>query len=400
MDYQKLKELMSIQKKGDAAKNKRKAYTEEMTKLLKEESISENTQIYLKEGFSFEGSKCLALYFKSLSAVARKEELDKLLKSNLYYKNERGIAFKINISLLAGAFKMFPDDIEVIKMLMMDLPNKALKKEGGISKEVQTTIEKYFLCEIFNDTKLPNLAIPELQDRRLIGFKKLMMGAITSNNMSANVKPSVIDKIRDWISEDFANAALLQNDNNEGNIGKDSKAIINPNLMSVNDALHMKRKIEEMLESLILTLKQFNAINIELMQKNDYIRRLEDEKNKVSSENEVLKKHIGDDDKTIFALKGDVNNKNSEIVKLQMEISDLRSEIKKLNSVMTVYSADKSSAQSEQLNAIASKLKADYRDFKDAENMEMTVDLGENLRVQMASIFKILEKAGIIIERR
>ena len=71
-----------------------------------------------------------------------------------------------------------------------------------------------------------------------------------------------------------------------------------------------------------------------------------------------------------------------------------------MKSVLSVYNADKQNAQSEQLNAIASKLKSEYRDFKDAENEEMTLDLGENFRFQLQSIFRILAKAGIDIEKR
>ena len=53
-----------------------------------------------------------------------------------------------------------------------------------------------------------------------------------------------------------------------------------------------------------------------------------------------------------------------------------------------------------QLNAIASKLKTEYREFKDALDLEMTVEIGEILRDQLMRVFKILSKAGIDIESR
>ena len=54
----------------------------------------------------------------------------------------------------------------------------------------------------------------------------------------------------------------------------------------------------------------------------------------------------------------------------------------------------------EQLNRIARALLPDYLDFKSIADAEMNIDLGENLRVQMANIFKTLKKMGIDIESR
>ena len=49
----------------------------------------------------------------------------------------------------------------------------------------------------------------------------------------------------------------------------------------------------------------------------------------------------------------------------------------------------------EQLNIIASKLSIEYKDFVDALEMEMTIELGENMREQLRTVFNILEKQGI-----
>ena len=75
-------------------------------------------------------------------------------------------------------------------------------------------------------------------------------------------------------------------------------------------------------------------------------------------------------------------------------------EIEKLKTVISVYSEDKQSSMDGQLNAIASKLKTEYSEFKDALDLEMTVEIGEILRDQLMRVFKILSKAGIDIESR
>ena len=63
-----------------------------------------------------------------------------------------------------------------------------------------------------------------------------------------------------------------------------------------------------------------------------------------------------------------------------------------------MLSRDRSRQADETLQRLASKIRIEYRDFEDAINAEMTVDLGENLRLQLLNIFEILEKGGMKIK--
>ena len=81
-------------------------------------------------------------------------------------------------------------------------------------------------------------------------------------------------------------------------------------------------------------------------------------------------------------------------------IGELEEKIKKMEAVLSVHSRDKENSQNEQLNRIAAKIRPEYLDFKEVENEEMCVNLGENLRIQMQAIFKILEKMGVAIGGR
>lgn len=56
---------------------------------------------------------------------------------------------------------------------------------------------------------------------------------------------------------------------------------------------------------------------------------------------------------------------------------------------------DQLASEKARLNRIARQIKIEYQDFKSAEDMEMSIDLGENLRLQMQVIFDIFEKEGI-----
>lgn len=56
---------------------------------------------------------------------------------------------------------------------------------------------------------------------------------------------------------------------------------------------------------------------------------------------------------------------------------------------------DQLASEKARLNRIAGQIKIEYQGFKSAEDMEMSIDLGENLRLQMQVIFDIFEKEGI-----
>ena len=104
--------------------------------------------------------------------------------------------------------------------------------------------------------------------------------------------------------------------------------------------------------------------------------------------------------KMIMDLRAQILEAKEAITSLEQQIKEASEENGRLSSIISVYSSDKQSSQTEQLNAIASKLKSEYRDFKDVENEEMSIDLGENFRFQLQSVFKILTKAGIDVERK
>ena len=118
------------------------------------------------------------------------------------------------------------------------------------------------------------------------------------------------------------------------------------------------------------------------------------------SDNKALASKLVIAEETISKLQNQLAESEANLATQRAQVSELSSEIEKLKTVISVYSADKQSSMDGQLNAIASKLKTEYREFKDALDLEMTVEIGEILRDQLMRVFKILSKAGIDIESR
>ena len=85
------------------------------------------------------------------------------------------------------------------------------------------------------------------------------------------------------------------------------------------------------------------------------------------------------------------------IESLLADMADKENEIAQRIQMIEALSRDRSKQSDEQMNRIASKLKIEYRDFKDAEKLAMDSDLGENMREQLKNVFSILIKAGITL---
>ena len=54
----------------------------------------------------------------------------------------------------------------------------------------------------------------------------------------------------------------------------------------------------------------------------------------------------------------------------------------------------------EKLNRVANSLRLELQNLQDAEEMEMSIALGENLRHQLRDMFNTLEKQGINVSSR
>jgi hypothetical protein len=83
---------------------------------------------------------------------------------------------------------------------------------------------------------------------------------------------------------------------------------------------------------------------------------------------------------------------------MSSEIEAKDQEISQRTQMIEALSRDRAKQSDEQMHRLASKLKVEYRDFRDAETLEMDCDLGENMREQLKNVFSILTKAGITLD--
>ena len=90
--------------------------------------------------------------------------------------------------------------------------------------------------------------------------------------------------------------------------------------------------------------------------------------------------------------------KDKQIANLETAVQQHRDETEKALEMVEILRRDKDKQSDETVKRIASRLRTYYMDYKDALSLEMSTDLGENMRDQLGEVFKILQDAGIIMK--
>lgn len=379
MNYEKLEQLMSIPKKTDASKAKIEEYQTEMATLFAEEGFSQSAEKYLWKGFGFCGAKPLSIYMEKLSKEERIKVFESFIKNELFKKNEKGMAFRMLVGLLSSAVNNIPDDTEYFSLLVKWCMSKHKKKDGSIPNENIKTIEKYFVAAYdWQKISIPlhSLQINDAITREFCDYFLSVLNQINQKKLLTK-----INNIASWLqsgastSEPIPAPPIPKSDDTEMKPEEDTS-----NLFTL--AAHLKS----------LSSKLFTASEEQKADKKELIRL-----NEAFSE---LKKQHRITEEELFKKRNELDSASKIITEQKENIVELKAEIERLKAVISVYSEDKQSSMDGQLNAIASKLKSQYSELKDALDMEMTVEIGEILRDNLLQVFKILSKAGIDIESR
>ena len=416
MDYSTLDELVAIPKKSNAPKAKIALYLEEIEKLLKEEGISEKAASYLRAGFPFAGALPVAEYLKDLPDQLFDETVCNLCVGDLF-RGENIVSFKYAVSLMGYSVTCFAERPLLLKELIKIIPLYAYSKDKkSLLKDAPKIVEKYFFTMLKPETVLPELSLLELKDAFLRDFCRVMQSC---TNQAEETSIQLRKRVERWLSYARPENTDKQSDSAQYGSASDKIQISDIGGKTETPTIELGKPFSQgELKSVISSLSIFSerltataalwaTIKEEAdakQQKLDAVRaentHIQQKLEKTLAEKDKLVTEAAEHATVISDLQIQLHDAKEEIKTLQANIATLQGELEKLKSVLSVYSADKQNTQTERLNAIASSLKSEYRDFIDAENEEMTLDLGENFRFQLQSVFRILAKAGVDVGKR
>ena len=125
-----------------------------------------------------------------------------------------------------------------------------------------------------------------------------------------------------------------------------------------------------------------------------YMRVIEEDKAQLIDRQNKIKEL----NSTVSQLTFDLEKQRKVDADLQNKISELQKEVSDRTQFAATVAKNRQLQSQEGLNKLASSLRLDYGDFCDAKDLEMSVDLGENMRAQLESVFSILKKHGIKLD--
>ena len=222
-------------------------------------------------------------------------------------------------------------------------------------------------------------------------FSQMIVQSVSGDCINKKYLP-VIDKILNWFTVDIPKPVLQELQD----AGKTTAAV-------TVVAKTAKNKVEELkaiADYLAETERKCKTLDSECERLKAEISSLEQKSKKLGADLEREKATSAELTEKKETYYSQTLSLKSELADTNKKIDNLTKELEKHNTVLSVFESDKQNSQQEQLNSIASKLRSEYKDFTDALGMEMTVDLGENMRQQLVAVFKILSKNGIDIEGR
>ena len=376
---------------------------------------------FLYEGFAFCGAEPFYAY---LCKTEDPNATLAMLFNGKCYGNDSNVTFRLVTHLLA---LMLNDGAprNILAPVIKRLPGACLNKDKKRLGTAEKTLEKYFLAELHSDVVLCPLSDVGTKPVFIKDFVVLVSSIIDGIESSGSAKGLVAAnavKIRKW----FSDYETSQDASSEVTVtvtevvpAATDESVASPHkadtyqedvrVQNAPVAQPVEDKPEDMTMYLIDLLskagKAAAAVKAEgVQQKNKaeaLLQELESGQEKLQRANQriaELQDTIADLRKKLATAEGDIFVLKQDVALRDAVITERETEIAERIKMADVLSRDRSKQADESLQRLASKIRVEYRDFADALDIPMSCDLGENLRLQLQSIFDILEKGGMKIK--
>ena len=410
-------------KKKEPTIKEKEAFRSAWLSLVADTGLAGRAEQFLYEGFAFCGAEPFYAY------LIQTEDQNATLAtmfSGKYYGIDSNVSFRLVTHLLALMLNNnAPGNIlaPIIKRLPGSCVNKDKKRLGTAEK----TLEKYFLAELRPDAELCPLAdigTKPVYINEFVALVSSIMDGIENAGSTKGVVVKNIAKIRKWFA-DYDISQSVSADTKTDQVIPEATKNTEEKARTISVADNSQEKkvqiprvvvaqpeekvpsdmIAYLTELLGKAAKVTTVVKAESTQQRVKIdaltQALEGEQNKLQVANQQisdLQDTITELRKKLSATEGDIFALRQAVAQRDAAIAERNAEIAERVKMAEVLSRDRNKQADELLQKLASKIRIEYRDFVDALDVPMSCDLGENLRLQIQSIFDILEKGGMKIK--
>jgi len=403
-------ETLIANKKKSSNKQEIAEFTEEWSKLVHKEGMTNETMTLLVDGFSIAGAAPLfTLMSTDDSCLAALKEIRKL---SVVKDNNLGATLRVYVHLFALAVNAGRSR-DCINSIVSDIPRFACNKEGKPFGTNSSTVSKYLLRELDAEKASRVLSGVDLLESTTAKLVEVFWPAFEeaiSKKKPVTREIEAVKVLREWLDakapSNIEGSELKNPSTSTQSIAFDADENENSSDEDRAPGVNYDQASSSLPEPISLTYDSVVTAVRRLEQAHSLTEsRLSTAKTTIKTNEESisnLKASVEEANTRIDALKGvnlekqqQIDNANHQISTLQRELEETRSTAEARSEMIMMLDKNRDQKGGEVLARIASKLKADYGDFKEYEGEPMTAELGEIVKLQLSQVFETLKSSGV-----
>lgn len=405
MDKKELYELLNkanADTKKSLNKEEQKKYRTILFEMLKEEGMNDESVYFITSGIRFKSANTFATWCCGLQNEAQMAAYEFLVNSHAF--NSMDNAVKLRFVLMAIAYFISEQNANQIIVcdLFHSIVDYSLKKDGKRLSDVGKIFQNNFMNELKHGTKLPVISEFGFSQEYTVALMDFLNQAVENVSPKGDEEITRRNILRDWIRKNSIVSSLPEGSENTkkvDSVKQEASAV--PAEVKRTDSEREKPEIQGTLAKKIMEF----AIKVDVYEQS--LQGLSDEVKQKEKELAKCKMQVEKTEELYKASSIENAELRTKLQQLTDEMSDLRrreqelqDRVSRQSSVIDIIDEDKDRSLIEFKNQIASALKKTYNEFVIALTMDMTVDLGLNMRDSLEDVFRKLKKQGIDIEGR
>lgn len=293
---------------------------------------------------------------------------------------------------------------EVICDLFYSLVDYSYKKDGKRLSDISKLFQSNFLDELKQNTRLPKLSEYNFSQEYLQKLLVLLNEAVEGIVPKGDEEITRRNVLRSWIKQNSVEKCTLENNQKPEKID-DKNETEKVEGTQIGNTISDERITTPSFSGALAKRLYEIAIKIDVYEQNlqlsaDELKQRDKEIAKLKTKYEKVQEDYAKACDENTALRSQVAESERIQTELQSRVGSLQERISAQSSVIDIIDEDKDRSIVEFKNQVASSLKKTYDEWIRSMEMEMTVDLGLNIRDLLDDVFRKLKKQGIDIEGR
>ncbi len=383
--------------KKSLTKDEQKEYRLFLLDTLKSSGITDDNIYYIVSGLKYGTVNCFANWNRGFDSEKKVENLGKLTMSSNVKSQDNVVKLRLYLSLLISELNEKEINDGIVGELLHSLDEFSYKKDGTRLSDLGKIFKNCFMLEMRRDTTFPDLTKYNFSREYLVQLVLFFEEAINSLSPKGDEEIDKRNALRKWIQKEAEKASIEKNGSEQEKESIDGNSENLKGTQAVKKGTEtegvLAKKLIELAQSVDGIEKRYHESLEEIKQKDREISRIKTDRDKLES---LCKAGNEENDE----LRKELLEVRKQLEECQKERKELEDRVSRQVSVIDVYDHDKANTKTEIQNQIAAALKKIFDDYKVAENMPMSIDLGENMRDSLDDVFRKLKKLGIDVEGR